>query len=199
MHKKFVLFLGLLVASATLSFAQVNNFQAPTAIKLAAGGAVSDPFGLLESDDDEGVKASEVKSSVIINMASAERLAFDLINQMRAENGLRPLEWSDEIAMVARIHSQNMAEFKFFGHRGLDNKLVSDRADQLRLGKWRAIGENIAYNRGYKNPVEKAVDNWLNSQSHRHNLLNSEWKESAVGVAVGDDGSYYFTQVFLRK
>ncbi len=199
MHKKLFLFLGLLAASATISLAQVNNFQAPTAIKLAAGGPVSDPFGLLEGDDDEDVKASEVKPSVIVNMASAERLAFDLINKRRVENGLRPLEWSNEVAMVARTHSQNMAEFKFFGHRGLDNKLVSDRADQMRLGKWRSIGENIAYNRGYKDPVEKAVDNWLNSQSHRHNLLNSDWKESAVGVAVGNDGSYYFTQVFLRK
>jgi uncharacterized protein YkwD len=199
MHKKLFLFLALLAASATVSFAQANNFQALTAIKLAAGGPVSDPFGLLEGDEDEGEKASAVKSSVFVNMASAERLAFDLINQKRTENGLRPLEWSDEIAMVARIHSQNMAEFKFFGHRGLDNKVVSDRADQMKLGRWRAIGENIAYNRGYKNPVEKAVDNWLNSQSHRHNLLNSDWKESAVGVAVADDGSFYFTQVFLRK
>jgi uncharacterized protein YkwD len=144
-------------------------------------------------------REAAVASSTIINTLELERVAFDILNQIREENGMEALEWSERVAAVARVHSQNMAQFKFFGHRGLDNKLVSDRADEMKLGRWRAIGENIAYNRGYKDPVEKAVDNWLNSQSHRHNLLSSEWKESAVGVAVADDGSYYFTQVFLRK
>jgi uncharacterized protein YkwD len=136
--------------------------------------------------------------ATVLNTVELERVAFDLLNQKRQENGMRPLVWSDQIAAVARIHSKNMAEFKFFGHRGLDNKRVGERAEEMRVG-WRAIGENIAYNRGYKDPAEKAVDNWLNSQSHRQNLLSDEWMESAVGVAVADDGSYYFTQVFLRK
>jgi uncharacterized protein YkwD len=29
--------------------------------------------------------------------------------------------------------------------------------------------------------------------------MDKNWKESAVGVAVGGDGSFYFTQVFLRR
>ena len=62
-----------------------------------------------------------------------------------------------------------------------------------------SIGENIAFNRGYKDPVEVAVELWLKSPSHRQNLLKSDWSESAVGIAVADDGSYYFTQVFLTR
>ena len=92
-----------------------------------------------------------------------------------------------------------MAELKFFSHRGLDNKMVSDRADDIGLSKWRAIGENIAFERGYKDPIGKAVELWFESPSHRHNLLENSWKESAVGVAVARDGSYYFTQVFLLR
>lgn len=146
-----------------------------------------------------GRKASAVSPSVVVNIAAAERTAFDLLNQKRAENGLKPLVWSDELATIARVHSRNMAERKFFGHRGLDNKMVSDRADDIGLKKWRSIGENIAFNRGYRDPIEKAVACWLDSPSHRRNLMNDDWRETAVGVAVAADGSFYFTQVFLRR
>lgn len=144
-------------------------------------------------------RAAAVASSVVVNTTDVERTAFQIINRKRAEYGLAPLNWCEQIAAVARVHSQNMAEFQFFSHRGLDNKLVSHRADDLKIGKWRSIGENIAYNRGYQDPVEKAVHLWLNSSTHRQNMLNPDWKDSAVGVAVADDGSFYFTQVFLRK
>ena len=153
---------------------------------------------MLESDDDDK-KATGVRSSVIVNMARAERSAFDLINQNRLKKGLRPLIWSNELAAVARLHSQNMAEFKFFSHRGLDNKLVSDRADTLGLGKWKAIGENIAFNRGFNDPVGKTVELWLDSPTHKLNMFDPNWRESAVGVAKAEDGSYYFTQVFLAR
>ena len=77
--------------------------------------------------------------------------------------------------------------------------MVSDRADRAGLGRWRAIGENIAYNQGFKKPLDCAVEGWMNSPSHKENLLDPNWKESAVGIAVTADGTYYFTQVFLVR
>ncbi len=201
MSKKLFLILCLLAATAGVLSAQSNNFPNQTAVKLAVGNESSDPFGLLDEDDedDDKKKASGVKASVIVNMAAAEQSAFYIINQKRLERGLSPLMWSDELAAVARLHSQNMAEFKFFSHRGLDNKLVSDRADDLEIGKWRSIGENIAFNRGFGDPVGKAVELWLDSPTHRRNMMDPTWKESAVGVAKAADGSVYFTQVFLVR
>ncbi len=199
MQKKLFLFAVMLAVFAAATSAQTNNFQSPKATRLAAGNEVSDPFGLLESDDDDVKKASGVRSSVVVNMAAEERAAFDQINQKRVENGLDPLVWSDELASVARIHSQNMAEFKFFSHRGLDNKLVSDRADSFGIKKWRSIGENIAFNRGYADPAAMAVELWLDSAAHRQNLLDPSWTHSAIGAARAEDGSYYFTQVFLIR
>lgn len=199
MHKKLFLFLGVFVAMASFLSAQSNNFQAQSAIKLTSGSEMADPLGLLESDDDDKKKAAGVKASVVVNMAAAEQSAFNQINQKRVEMGLAPLVWSDELAAVARLHSQNMAEFKFFSHRGLDNKLVSDRADQIKIGRWRSIGENIAFNRGFGDPVRKAVELWLDSPEHCRNMLDPNWRESAVGVAKAADGSVYFTQVFLVR
>jgi len=135
-----------------------------------------------------------------MNAARAlEREVFTLINAERRRHDLGQLEWNDKLASLARLHSQNMAREKFFSHRGSDGSMVDDRADRLGLGTWRAIGENIAYMRGYDNPAELAVQKWLESTGHRKNLLGPTWKESAVGVAITSDGTYYFTEVFLLR
>lgn len=130
---------------------------------------------------------------------SIEQRVFALINAERNKNGLLELEWSERLADVARLHSEDMANAKFFSHRGSDGSMVDDRADRLGLGSWRAIGENIAYMRGFDDPAAFAVAKWLESTAHRKNLLGPNWKESAVGVVITEDGTYYFTEVFLIR
>ena len=134
-----------------------------------------------------------------LSLKEIEQIAFKLINEQRAAQNLPPVMWDNDVAKIARMHSENMAKNNFFSHKGLDGFMVNNRADLLGVSKWRAIGENIAYNRGYDQPAEFTVECWMKSQSHRDNLLDSRWKESAIGVAVSADGSYYFTQVFLLK
>lgn len=128
-----------------------------------------------------------------------EKKAFVLINEIRRINGLKELVWSDEVARIAREHSQSMAMNNFFSHHSLNGAMIDERADAAGLKRWRSIGENIAYNRGYAKPTEFAVECWMKSQGHRENLLNSMWKETGIGVAIAKDGSYYFTQVFLLR
>ncbi len=128
-----------------------------------------------------------------------EREAFDLINQQREKLNLSPLKWSDDVARIARQHSENMATFNFFSHTDLNGLLVNKRADECGIRNWRAIGENIAYNRGYENPVALAVERWMESPSHRENLLNSRWRESGIGISKTKEGTYYFTEVFLQR
>lgn len=134
-----------------------------------------------------------------VNIFDVERRVFDLINKKRAEVGLFALVWNEDIARAARLHSANMAANDFFSHTGLDGKMVDDRADDAGVKHWRKIGENIAYNRGYGDPTDCAVEKWMLSPGHRDNILKSDWKESAVGVAVTEKGTFYFTQIFLLK
>ncbi|MDQ3129180.1 MAG: CAP domain-containing protein [Acidobacteriota bacterium] len=187
-----------------LFFASSAGMQAQiefSKINFKPKSILSDVEKTLDSRPRIYVKTSEAKPNVSAPMTvlDLERQAFQLINEKRREQGLKELEWSESIAKIARLHSQNMADNKFFSHTGLDGSIVSDRADKSGLKKWRAIGENIAYNRGYKQPIEFAVERWLQSSSHKQNLLNKEWQESAVGIAVTPEGTYYFTQVFLLR
>lgn len=161
----------------------------------------------IKTENTESIKTEIAKADIVSAIPVSpvaigfelEKKAFALLNAKRLEMGLSALNWSDDVAKIARVHSQNMASYKFFSHTGLDGYMVSDRADKLGIRKWSAIGENIAYNRGYQNPVEFAVERWMLSNSHRENLLSNRWKESGVGVAITADGTYYFTQVFLVR
>lgn len=212
---KFSLFQFLLLAVLGLnSFAQTQpkarklSFETIAAINEKA--EVARPRVVEETKEKENKSKSENKSTedktttVLVTSASLisqlEHKAFEILNEKRKENGLPPIQWSEDMAKVARLHSENMAKYKFFSHEGQDGSMVNDRADALGFSKWRAIGENIAYNRGYDNPVEFACQRWMQSPSHRENILNPRWKEAGVGVAVTAEGTYYFTQVFvLRK
>lgn len=190
MIRKLFSILSLGAAFAAGTFAQSNQTSSPVAQKLQEADSIEELFR---------PRLAAVKSSVVVNIAEVERIAFALINEKRVAAGQEPLVWNDKLEQTAREHSQNMAEYQFFSHKGLDNKLVSDRADDNGVGSWRAIGENIAFNRGFSDPTTKTVELWLESPSHRRNMLSPDWKESAIGVAVADDGSYYFTQVFLVR
>lgn len=142
------------------------------------------------------IETSAKKST---NTYELERIVFDLINEKRTAAGLSKLNWSEDVARIARLHSQNMANSKFFSHRGLDGLRVDDRAYSLGVKRWQSIGENIASNRGFGSPTDVAVDAWMRSTGHRENILNNSWQETGIGVAVDNDGKYYFTQVFLLR
>lgn len=142
---------------------------------------------------------SEAEAKLALR-TSLEKVAFDLINEIREERGLEPVSWNEEVARVARIHSQSMAQNDYFSHQGIDGLWVNDRAKRNGVRGWRAIGENIAYNRGYDNPAEFAVERWMKSTSHRKNAMHKRWEESGIGVAIGPDGkTFYFTQVFMES
>ena len=145
------------------------------------------------------IRSSPVAAVRLPAVFDLEKTVFALLNQKRREKNLSSLEWSDDVAKIARMHSENMAKLKFFSHRGQDGTMVDDRADLLGISKWQAIGENIAFNQGYENPAEFAVERWMLSFTHCENILNNRWRESAVGAAIADDGAVYFTQVFLSR
>ena len=144
------------------------------------------------------VKASYTSSS-LGSASSLEARAFELMNGRRLAAGLRSLDWDEEIIALARHHSQNMADGKYFSHKDASGGYVDSRAAKLGIFNWMAIGENIAFMRGYEDPAAMAVEKWMQSTSHKKNILSGQWRDSAIGAAVADDGAIYFTQVFIAK
>lgn len=62
---------------------------------------------------------------------------------------------------------------------------------------YRQVAENVAYNFGYSDPVEQAVEGWIESPGHEQNM-SGNYEISGMGIAVNAEGEYYFTQLFVR-
>lgn len=130
-------------------------------------------------------------------MREMERKVFDGINAQRKKNNLNTLTWDEKVVETARTHSQNMATRNFFSHRDprlgeLDERLKRNKVE------WRMCGENIFYQKGYPDPVQVAVDGWMNSPGHKKNILTPEFTHSGVGIFRRADGTFYYTQIFIR-
>jgi uncharacterized protein YkwD len=150
------------------------------------------------SDLKRPAREKESRTATTSATSALERKAFDILNEQRAARGLAPLRWNEDMARVARLHSENMARYKFFSHQGRDGSQVSTRANAIARRTWYSIGENIAFNNGFRKPVEMACQQWMTSPGHRQNILDNRWTESGIGAAFAPDGSFYITQVFIN-
>lgn len=123
-------------------------------------------------------------------VASYEEQVVQLVNNIRAQNGLGALKLDEELCRVARYKSQDMHDKKYFSHTSPTYGSPFDMMKQFGIS-YRTAGENIA--KGYRTP-EAVVDGWMNSSGHRANILNSSY--TRIGVGFVEDG-YYWTQMFI--
>ena len=110
--------------------------------------------------------------------SALERQVFLIINDVRSDYGLDPLEWDVEVASVARAHSVDMAQARYFNHINLSGQRPADRKFANGL-VFRYSGEVIA--RGFSNP-EAVVKAWMDSPSHREAILCDIPTLAGVGV-----------------
>lgn len=124
-----------------------------------------------------------------------EQEVLKLVNQARAENGLNPLSWADDLADIARAHSADMIERGFFSHTNPDGQSPFDRIKSNGIS-YRAAAENIAYGQP---DAEAVMNSWMNSAGHRANILNENLKEIGIGAVKDSNGTVYWTQVFVTR
>lgn len=131
--------------------------------------------------------------------ATDEQSIYELINAERRRRGAGPLVWDEKVAQMARNYSRQMARESFFDHFDPDGLSVVDRARRAGLKGWSMIGENLFFAEGYGRIDRLAVRGWMESPSHRRNLLERQYTTTGIGLAQTRDGRIYITQVFLRN
>lgn len=128
-----------------------------------------------------------------------EQRTFDLVNAARQAQGLNPLMWDRQLALMARDHSENMARSSFLGHvdqNGLDMK---GRAAAHGLDGYEELGENIGYCQAEDDPVAFVVEKWMNDHGHRDIVLHEGFTHAGLGIAKTSDGGIFFTQDFATR
>ena len=130
-------------------------------------------------------------------LAKIDQPLSGMINEVRLDQGLGPLDQLDSLADIAREHSEDMVAREFFAHRSPDGKMAEQRvqASDVRVD---GVAENLYKCRGVDDPLVAVVDGWMGSKGHRENILGDAYTHTGVGVAVAADGTIYFTQLFTR-
>lgn len=128
--------------------------------------------------------------------AAMEEQVRQRINAIRQQQGLSELRQHAELAQVARSYSRRMAEQQFFAHQSPQGDTMVERVRSAGI-RYFMLGENLFTSTNIPQPVPAAVTGWMNSPGHRANILQSEYRETGVGV-WRQGNTYYFTQLFLR-
>ncbi|MFF0065563.1 CAP domain-containing protein [Streptomyces sp. NPDC005279] len=134
--------------------------------------------------------AKPAKPAVPSDAKAAEAEVLSLVNAERAKVGCSPVQASESLAALAGDFSDDMATRGFFGHTDPEGATPWDRAAQV--GVQGLGGENIA--RGQADPAA-VMTSWMNSDGHRANILNCDYKTMGVGVHLGAGGPWW-TQDF---
>jgi len=131
------------------------------------------------------------------DLRAVERAAIEAVNAVRLEHGLSELEFREELADVARRHSEDMAKRDFFSHDSPNKTDAKQRVSAAGL-QFRRMGENLFQCQGVDDPVEAAVSSWMESPGHRENILTPEFEQTGIGLVVDEEGRFFFTQLFMR-
>ena len=105
-----------------------------------------------------------------------------LTNEKRTQSGLPALTLNGTLSGAAQAKGNDMISRDYWAHVAPDGTQPWSFITNAGY-KYRYAGENLA--RDFSNP-SSAVDAWMNSPTHRENILNPKYKEIGIGVVEGD-------------
>lgn len=138
--------------------------------------AVSAPAALASCD-----------GSVSASDPGAVSATLCLLNQERADRGLKAFTQSSTLDRAADDYAADMVKRRFFDHVSPGGGTMMDRikgAGWAPSGSWSA-GENIAWGSGSLATPASIVNGWMHSAGHRANILNGSFSQIGIGIAAG--------------
>lgn len=120
------------------------------------------------------------------------RTVLEYTNDERRAAGLEPLTWNSSLVDYANVRAEEI--ITHWGHTRPNGKDVTDYHG--------VNGENLAYGTDYT--AAAVVDGWMDSPSHRENILQPRFTSMAVACVesteyvdgYGDVPFYYWVQLF---
>ena len=146
-------------------------------------------FKIRDLADAVNFKVSWEKSSVGMEsneytaQKDAERV-LELVNEARAAVGAEPLVMTEALCERAFVRAYEQPQQR--GHTRPDGESCFTVLDGL---KFRRAGENVAG--GIETP-EEVMEGWMNSESHRANILDPKFTQ----IGIGRYGNYW-AQLFI--
>ena len=150
-----------------------------------------------------------------------ESLVTRLINEERVSRGLSTLKNDPDLVLIARAHSQDMADNNYFSHTNLAGEGPTNRG--IRQGYVCRKDYGSYYKEGIAENIYKGwlfssvtyvgstafkdmytmeelaniiVGGWMNSPGHRSNILEGTYDRGGLGIAISVDDKVLVTHKF---
>lgn len=149
-----------------------------------------------------------------INNSELQQQVVTKLNNERVKDGDNRLVLRDEITEVARYKSERMKNEEYISHTAPDGETVRDRFVKFDV-RCQNVGENLAktyYDRkvnteygGQKRYTSMdelsngIVKQFMNSQSHKENLLRDDWESHGLSISITEDNAVYVAHKFCQK
>lgn len=191
-------------ATPTAAFTPTTAFTATFTPPPTLTPVPTDPLGNEEAPEGKVLHALLKRREDVTTepLTATEYQPFEtdllqLMNDERAKAGAAPLKMSSLLSIVAQSHSDEMAAHNYFGHNSLNGLTFEDRIKKAGY-TFSAAAENLFAGSGPYNSPEYVVKVWLNSASHRSNMLDPKYNEVGIGYRFNPDSTYggYFTADF---
>lgn len=105
-----------------------------------------------------------------------------LTNDERAKNNLSQLKVNPLLEKAAQAKAEDMAAKGYFAHQSPDGTMPWQWINKAGY-VYEYAGENLAVN---FSDTEQLVEAWMNSPTHKMNLLGPRYTEIGVGMATGE-------------
>ena len=223
-------FVSTPTATSTPTFTPSSTATTPSTFKPEPAPTLSPtatvPPMLAPTSASTSTPDSELAESERFDGPSLEKEIHQLINAERIKRRIPELIWDEQIAVIARDHSEDMASNDYFSHDNLHGESPTDRGNRSGYPCRKSLGggvfsyglaENIWLGWEYSSYTywaggsrydwmsqsqlaRQAVSSWMNSTGHRENILEPQYDRSGIGAGFGTSGgkdhAVYLTQNF---
>lgn len=108
---------------------------------------------------------------------------LDSTNEARSKNNKKPLKINSRLTKAAQAKAEDMTRRNYWSHDTPDGKTPWTFVNKFNY-KYKKAGENLAY--GFFDSSQ-VVSGWLNSPSHKENVLDENYSEVGFGYANSSD------------
>ena len=135
----------------------------------------------------------EITKKIIRNY---EKNLYDKINFWRIKQGKKILTNNLLLKKIARLYSKDMSQRNFFSHTDPDKRFLRERL--LACGIEYSIGgENLAKISNIKFCESQLLKAWIDSKTHRENLLSDIFSQIGIGIFINSHNICYITTIFI--
>ncbi len=157
-----------------------------------AGDTTDQAARRAEGEPSDGIVYIEPEMVSLANSVSgtdasraAAKAAFDSVNAQRQNAGLSALKWDSGIEQAAAVRAVEASQV--WSHTRPDGSEFWTVNSNL------LYGENLA--KGFTT-ADAAIEGWMNSPTHKDNILFADFASGAIVVHVGSDGQWYWANEF---